>query len=253
MDLLKKIISLSSAQEPFAGGNDNFAEQIKASLPFLQLIPEEKKKVLVVGCGDGYEVKWLVDHGFSSVGVTKNRQEIKLGKKKYGMDLQFSDMHQLPFANNYFDCLYAANILEHSVAPYIALLEWRRVLKKNGWLMVVMPSQEWLAEYYHYSVLTHSQVKNLLHKSGFELLAGSGIKAKIAFGRGDVFYDLGRGWGHYDGYVASKKNQPREKFMLGKINRENCRADNILVQLLKLTLKKPYNFLRVWFTRHCHA
>ncbi len=75
MSLKDKIISYSYVKEPFAGGTKDFAKQIKASLPFLQLIFLPKAKVLVVGCGEGYEVKWLQDHGFKAVGVTNNVKE----------------------------------------------------------------------------------------------------------------------------------------------------------------------------------
>jgi len=251
MTLLNKIIKFSSLKEPFAGGEVDFDQQIQASLPFLQLIPKKKHKVLVIGCGDGYEVKWLMDQGFAAWGVTNNSEEVKRGREKYGVDLQKGDIHQLPFKAQSFDCLYAANILEHSVAPYVALREWRRVLRHNGWLIIVMPSQEWLRQYYHFSVLTHSQMKDLLVKAGFKLLAGPEVKPKIALNKGDIFYDLGRGWGHYDGYIAQKVKFVKQKFMLGEVKKTQ-RPIKWPLQLIKVLIKKPYNLIRVWFVQHHH-
>lgn len=250
MSLLKKIITYSSQTEPYAGGDKPLAEKIKASLPFLQLIPFTKKKVLVIGCGEGYEVKWLKDQGFKPIGITKEKKEVQNGKKKYLVDLRLAEMHNLPFNKNCFDCLFAANVLEHSVAPYVALREWRRVLKPNGWLIIVLPSKEWLAEYYHYSVLTHSQTKDLMYKAGFKLLAGPEMKPKIDYKKGDIFYDLGRGWGHYDGYVGQKTILPKKKFMLGK-NKKTKREKTLNpIQLIKLPLKIPFNFIRKWYARN---
>jgi len=250
VNLLTRIIQASSLSEPCAGGKGTFAEQIKASLPFLRLIPQTKQRVLVVGCGEGYEVKWLTDQGFEVVGVTNNRIEAQAGNRRYGFKLQVADMHTLPFSDKTFDCVYAANILERSVAPLIALQEWRRVLKPNGWLIVVMPSKEWLKEYYHFSVLTHPQTKDLLEKAGFKLLAAPEMNPRIDFGAGDVFYDLGRGWGHYDGYVAQKATLPKEKFMLGEVHPESTTSGPL--QLIKQLLKYPYNLVRVWRARYHH-
>jgi SAM-dependent methyltransferase len=160
-------------------------------------------------------------------------------------------MHSLPFLPKNFDCVYAANILEHSVAPLIALQEWRRVLTSKGWLIVVMPSQEWLGEYYHFSVLTHSQIKDLLAKAGFKLLAGPQMKPLIDLGKGDIFYDLGRGWGHYDGYVAQRADLPRGRFMLGSRPLAALPSTGPL-RLIKQLLKYPYNLVRVWRARHHH-
>lgn len=241
MNLLKKI-SRFSQKEPYAGGEG------KASICFLKLIPENKKKVLVIGCGEGYEVDWLARHGFKALGITKNKKEATSGHKKYGVKIKLADMHDLAFSQK-FDAIFAGNVLEHSPAPYLALLHWRNFLTKNGWLILVMPSKKWTAEYYHFSVLTHLQTKDLLYKAGFKLLAGPNFKSKINLNNGDIFYDLGRGWGHYDGYVAEKTAIPKKKFMLGEFQK-NKKVNNKLLQLIKVPLKIPYNKVRVWHARH---
>jgi len=252
MDLNKRIIKLSSLKEPYAGGKGNFAERIKANLPFLRLIPKGKKKILVIGCGEGHEVKWLINQGFTAIGVSNNPHEVTAGRKKYQVDLRKADLHQLPFADQSFDSIYASNILEHSVAPFVALQEWRRVLKRKGWMVVIMPSKEWLSEYYHFSVLTHSQMKDLFYKTGFKLLAGPEMKPLISLGEGDVFYDLGRGWGHYDGYLVEKSNRPVKKFMLGNQKKLELKETSFLLGFLKKMFKKPFNIVRSWKVRTHH-
>ncbi len=172
-------------------------------------------------------------------------------RKKFGVCIKVADIHELPFKKAEFDVVYAANILEHSVAPFVALVEWRRVLKPRGKLIVVMPSGEWLKEYYHFSVLTHSQMHDLLDKAGFKVLAGPQIKAKIPLRSGDIFYDLGRGWGHYDGYLAQKTVLPRQKFMLGRSKKETVKG-NSLFQPIKSLLKTPYNLIRCYQARYHH-
>lgn len=240
MDQLLSKIKKFKSGEPMAAGSSI------GSIPFLKLIPPEKHNVLVIGCGTGHEVKWLIDHGFSAQGITNNPQEAAIGKQKFGVKITVADMHNMN-SKVKFDAIFASNVLEHSIAPFVALTHWQTLLKPNGWLVLVMPSQEWLSEYYHYSVLTHSQTKDLLSKTSYELLAGPQTKPKISFPAGaDIFYDLGRGWGHHDGYVA-KKTDSVAASRFSKTDPGPVRS-NPLRNLLKL----PYNQVRVWYARHHH-
>lgn len=215
---------------------------------FLKLIPPQKKKALVIGCGDGHEVAWLSQHGFEASGVTASETEAKIGKEKYGVKIFVRDMHNLEGLGK-FDVIYASNVLEHSTMPFLALMHWRQFLNKNGWLVLVMPSKEWLAEHYHYSVMTRSQTKDLLFKTGFSLLAGPQIKPKINYRGGDIFYDLGRKWGFMDGFVTKMVSIPKNDFQLGNANLETEKG-NPLARFVKTILKYPYNKARVWYARN---
>lgn len=225
--------------EPYAVGG------LTGSLPFLKLIPVDKRRVLVIGCGEGHEVDWLVKHGHEAIGITTNAKEASMAKKKYGVDVRVADMHTLP-ALGKFEAIFASNVLEHSPMPYLALLHWRKYLVKNGWLVLGMPSREWLSEYYHFSVLNRPQIKDLLHKTGYELLAGPQMKPKIDFNGGDIYHDLGRLWGFSDGYVARLTSLPKEKMMLGEVNDMTVVKGNIVRKILKW----PFNKVRVWWARN---
>lgn len=224
--------------EPYAVGG------ISGALPFLKLIPADKKRVLVIGCGEGHEVNWLVRHGHQAIGITLNRQEAVTAAKKYGVKVLVADMHELPRMGK-FDAIFASNVLEHSPMPFLALFHWRSYLKPNGWLIITMPSREWLGEYYHYSVLSRPQVKDLLHKAGYRLLAGPGIKPLIDYRGGDIFLDLGRLWGFNDGYVAALGRLPKTRRMLGDINPAAPKKS----RLLRTLVKWPYNRIRIWYAR----
>jgi len=252
MPLLDKIKQYSFQPEPYAGGNEPYEQQIVASLPFLKLIDPKLKKVLVIGCADGYEMKWLIDNGHETIGITKSEKEVEAVTKKYGLMAKLADMHELPFPDNSFDCIYASNVLEHSVAPFVALMEWRRVLKPGGQLILVMPSKVWMPEFYHFSVLTRGQIRDLLNKTGFKLQAGPGIKPQFVLNGGDIFHDLGRGRGHYDGFVATKGKLSKNQFMLGEEWQkvEQSEGKHPIVRIVKSLIKKPYNKARVLWARH---
>lgn len=231
----------SDRKEPISTSN------MEGSVPFLKLIDPKKKRVLVIGCGDGHEVSWLNDHGFNATGITASNKEAKIAEKKYKVKVFVRDMHDLHGLGKY-DCIFAGNVLEHSPMPFLALLHWREHLNKNGWLILVMPSKEWLTEYYHLSVPTRSQMKDILGKAGFSLLAGPKMKPQIKYQGGDVFMDLGRKWGFLDGYVSKMISIPKNKFKLNY--KSTSRTENIIKKSVKNILKYPYNKLRQWYGRN---
>jgi SAM-dependent methyltransferase len=221
---------------------------MEGAIPFLKLISPSKKKVLVIGCGGGHEVGWLKSNHFDATGVTANEQEAKEGAKKYKVKIIVRDMHNLGNIGK-FDAIYAGNVLEHSPMPYLALLHWRKYLNKNGWLVLVIPSKEWLAEHYHLSVMTRTQMKDLLYKAGFEILAAPQTKPQIDYRGGDIFYDLGRKWGFLDGYVSKLTTIPKNKFMLGDNNTVKDK-NNRFATAVKSILKFPYNTIRRWYAKN---
>lgn len=243
MDTIRKVATFKS-NEPYVSSDGS------ASIPFLKLIPLNKGKVLVIGCGEGQEVVWLNEHGFQTTGVNNNPTEVKNGIKKFHIDLRQGDMHDLHL-NAKYDAIFANQVLEHSTAPFLALLHWRNYLKKGGYLIIGMPSREWIPEYYHFSVLTHSQMKDLLYKAGYKLLAGPEMKSSITLNGGDIFIDLGRGWGHHDAYVAEKINMPKEQFMLGNLH-GTPPSYHPIYKFIRAVLKYPYNKIRIWRARHHH-
>ncbi|MGA3107431.1 MAG: methyltransferase domain-containing protein [Terriglobales bacterium] len=47
-----------------------------------------------------------------------------------------------PVANSSYDCVLASHCLEHVANPFRALTEWRRVLKENGLLLLLLPHRD---------------------------------------------------------------------------------------------------------------
>lgn len=76
-----------------------------------------------------------------------------------------ADMHDLPFGDETMDAILMFNSLEHSVAPFIALHEAARVLKRGGHLFIGLPEGEGHdLGTAHFVNLTDLQLKNLLTK-----------------------------------------------------------------------------------------
>jgi len=79
--------------------------------------------------------------------------------------------------DSYFDVLFASNILEHLLREETiqTLSEIRRVLKKNGKLIIIQPNfkycfRDYFDDYTHVQVFTHVGLSDLIVASGFSIL-----------------------------------------------------------------------------------
>lgn len=89
-----------------------------------------------------------------------------------GIYVHQGDMHDMPLETGAFGFLHAANVLEHALAPYIALVECRRVLREGGCANFVLPSfegKEGGRGPFHLHCLTRDVWIELLHKTGLEV------------------------------------------------------------------------------------
>ncbi len=127
-------------------------------------------RILVIGAGDGGEVKLLKEKGYNVVGTTLHWSDKKFAKDSYNVDLSIEDMHNMSFIDETFDGVYSHHSLEHSVSPLIALFEIKRVLKKDGKIYFIVPQSGTSNEtgLQHYSVLTEALWKHLLDIIGFK-------------------------------------------------------------------------------------
>lgn len=61
----------------------------------------------------------------------------------------------LPFANDSFDVVTAAHVVEHLPDPVAALAEMRRVLRPGGWVVTCLTRESWLGAYIQAKWRTH--------------------------------------------------------------------------------------------------
>lgn len=131
---------------------------------------DDCKSILDVGAGCGVTVRELLDERKVVSGVSCNPKEIVIAKKEFNVELELADMHDLPFGDGSFDGLIMWDVLEHSVAPFIALSEAKRVLQPKGKILIYMPDEnDWTDCIYHYSVMTPKQMDFLFRRLGFEV------------------------------------------------------------------------------------
>lgn len=132
----------------------------------------ELPRSLLIGPGGAGEVGALLGHVPAPVHVLSAHQpEVEAVRRAYPdvVLAELGDMHDMPYQSGAFGFVYASNVLEHALAPYVALMEIRRVLAENGVAYLVMPSfagMEGGRGPFHLHCLTQEVWTELLRKTG---------------------------------------------------------------------------------------
>lgn len=100
--------------------------------------------VLEYGCGVGLLSMLLAQRGYTVTAVHVSEQFIRAAKEKFGASSRITfevvAAPPLRFADNSFDVIATSSVLEHCTAVDAILLEFQRLLKSNGLLVIETPN-----------------------------------------------------------------------------------------------------------------
>jgi 2-polyprenyl-3-methyl-5-hydroxy-6-metoxy-1,4-benzoquinol methylase len=101
----------------------------------------EGDKILDIGCGDGTISAHLLGRNKEVAGVDISKKAIVTARKR-GIDACVCNVESqdLPFKSHYFDCVIAGEIIEHLFDTDAFIDKCKRVLKKNGVLIITVPN-----------------------------------------------------------------------------------------------------------------
>lgn len=103
---------------------------------------DKESAILDVGCGTGVSMRILRDLGFTHVnGIDVAEQPALIAD---GFSVNKCDMHNIHLDDNSCNIVYASHSLEHAYDPLKVLAEFKRVLKPNGQLFVVLPYPDYI-------------------------------------------------------------------------------------------------------------
>jgi ubiquinone/menaquinone biosynthesis C-methylase UbiE len=146
--------------------------------------------ILDIGCGQGVALELFSKNGFSAVGITLGKDDLKACREE-GFNVYEMDQSFLDFPDRQFDFIWCRHCLEHSIFPYFTLTELFRVLKTHGRLYVEVPAPDTSCNHQtnqnHYSVLGKSMWSELIKRVGFKLLKVLEINFETPMGR-DTYY-----------------------------------------------------------------
>jgi ubiquinone/menaquinone biosynthesis C-methylase UbiE len=101
------------------------------------------KRVLDIGCGNGYVLSRYAARGADVHGVDISGEAVTICRKRfelYGLRGSFSQANaeKLPFEDNFFDCACSMGVLHHVPDTQQAVAEIFRVLKPGGRFMLMV-------------------------------------------------------------------------------------------------------------------
>jgi len=115
----------------------------------IKVIEEVSGKVLDIGCADGTFSKVILDKSKASnlIGIDVLKTSVGWAKKHWKsskMRFLVGDAHKLQFLKETFDAVFIMEVLEHVADPKLVLKEVKRVLKKGGYGVFLVPSDSFL-------------------------------------------------------------------------------------------------------------
>ncbi len=135
-----------------------------------------KGKILDAGGGTGQ-----ITYGLDSTVLDISKKSLEKARA-HGLKTVVGDIENMPFESNTFDTVLLCHVLEHVLEPEKTLKECKRVLKKNGRVVIVVPNaraihQLWLllkgrvkpagnppGEFHHYTQFTDKTLRKTVSK-----------------------------------------------------------------------------------------
>lgn len=141
--------------------------------------------ILNIGCHSGlFTEKIIRKTSVKGVyGIDVSKSAIEKAKKRIPKGhFQVADAHKLPFTNNTFNAVFCLEVLEHVDYPDQVILEIKRVLKKGGYGVILVPTDTllfkliWFLWNLKYKVWFHTHVQSFTNSKLEDLITKNGLK-----------------------------------------------------------------------------
>ncbi len=151
----------------------------------LEVIRPVEGAVLDIGCHGGTFTKVILSKiGSKKIyGVDISHSAIEYARKKIpNGHFEVADAASLPYKNNFFEAVICLEVLEHVDNPTMAVSEIYRVLKKNGYAVILVPTDNrlfklvWSLWTMYYPVWKHAHVQSFQKNNLENLAKKTGLK-----------------------------------------------------------------------------
>jgi len=118
-------------------------ERRRAEITASLLRPKSDDRILDIGCGEGYQMSYIVEQCTQVIGLDLSVERLKQAKNRVrNADLVCASSERLPFRPQIFDKIMCLELLEHLNEPHKTILETESVLKVQGTLVVSVPYKQ---------------------------------------------------------------------------------------------------------------
>jgi len=98
-------------------------------------------RLLEVGCGRGLHFKYYLKKTDDVYGLDISKKLLdEMGLKDRVKLFEGNIDDGTKFENNFFDVIVMVDVIEHTINRYLVLKELKRILKKNGRLVIITPN-----------------------------------------------------------------------------------------------------------------
>ena len=141
----------------------------------------QKTKVLDIGCAGGAFLRAARDLGVSVTGIEPSKWLSNYARTEYALDVRTGTLFENSFPESSFDVVTLWDVIEHVPDPNSELVEVRRILKRDGILIVNYPDFGSLAARVlgrkwpfllsvHLVYYTRQTIRRQLRKAGFQVV-----------------------------------------------------------------------------------
>jgi 2-polyprenyl-3-methyl-5-hydroxy-6-metoxy-1,4-benzoquinol methylase len=154
--------------------------RLRAARSQLGLIRKHKsgKKLLDIGCGEGFFLFNAAKAGYTTKGIEISQDAAEYAGREFGLDVEAKPFEELQFPDNHFDVVTLWQVLEHVPYPLIVLKEVHRILKPEGLLATSTPDIDsilakifrrrwWNLRRLHINQFTTRTLTDMLKRAGF--------------------------------------------------------------------------------------
>lgn len=151
----------------------------------LKVINQTEDPILDLGCHSGTFTKQIITKVKSKkvYGIDISTSAIELIKKRipYGI-FKVASAENVPFKSNFFEQIYCLEMLEHVDHPDKVIKEIKRLLKKGGISIILVPSDNklfkivWFLWTLYYPVWRHAHVQSFASTSLEKIISSEGLK-----------------------------------------------------------------------------
>lgn len=109
-------------------------------------------QILNIGCSTGRSSEYLSKFG-NVISIEYDQFCCEFAREKTGLEIINGSITELPFVNESFDLVCAFDVVEHVENDQLAVAEMKRVLKKDGLIVITVPA--FMDLWSHHDVVNH--------------------------------------------------------------------------------------------------